>query len=155
MSLSSTLPNHAVSLSISLTWTTRLLQVALTEELLGEDAATATLRFSNHGRLRRAHIGGGTAADTAAASGPPSTWPVCGDSIPILQTITGHGAAAFLPKVVANKQFGICALGQYSAFTPCCLMSRACSGCVHSHAALHATCDVRENCVHSCTLRRA
>ena len=65
----------------------KVLQVALTEELLGEDEGT--LRFTNGNRLRASHargVGGDVEAATAARrdlGGGPSMWTVCGSAIPI------------------------------------------------------------------------
>ena len=79
----------------------KLLQVALTEELLGE--AEGTLRFTNGNALRSSHARSSHArvlqhesAEVGRADdGAPSTWAVCGTYIPIARS-----GATFLPKLV-------------------------------------------------------
>ena len=77
----------------------KLLQVALTEELLGEEEGT--MRFTNgntlrssHARVRERDATGGGIVDTDT-TGTPSSWTVCGTSIPIARS-----GATFLPKLV-------------------------------------------------------
>jgi hypothetical protein len=73
----------------------KLYQLALTEELLGTDAA-GWHRFRGGGRVHRWHVGlsahaADADADAAAAAAPPgnvprpSTWPFGGDDIPIVK----------------------------------------------------------------------
>lgn len=74
----------------------KLLQVALTEELLGE--AEGTMRFTNGNELRSSHarvLQQETAEVGRADAGAPSTWSVCGTRIPIARS-----GATFLPKLV-------------------------------------------------------
>ena len=77
----------------------KLLQVALTEELLGEDTEAGVLRFTGQNRLQVAHIAGASTRDGYEGrlldGGKPSTWKVCGGAIAI-----ARGSATFLPKLV-------------------------------------------------------
>jgi hypothetical protein len=75
----------------------KLLQVALTEELLGEEEGT--MRFTNGNRLRSSHARVGVeeedAGDLNHYAPRFSFWAVCGSSIPIARS-----GATFLPKLV-------------------------------------------------------
>lgn len=74
----------------------KLLQVALTEDLLGE--TSNVLRFSNMNRLHVAHVRRAQ-KHLYSTEGGPSTWSVCGSAIPIVQTVHG-GTGTFLPRLV-------------------------------------------------------
>lgn len=75
-----------------------LYQLALTQELLGTDAA-GWHRFTGGGRVHRSHTGVG-AAQRWGTVPHPSTWPYGGDAIPI---VDGHGGV-LLPRVTPNGE---------------------------------------------------
>jgi hypothetical protein len=72
----------------------KVLQVALTEELLGEEHGK--MRFTNGNSLRSSHVRvGGSAEEVEEEAGGPSVWTVCGSLIPI-----ARNGGTFLPKLV-------------------------------------------------------
>jgi hypothetical protein len=107
--------------------TTKLYQLALTQELLGLREEDGSLHFTGGGRVHRTHLPpspashhssstpAAAAAHTPSLPGSISTWPFGGDSIPVKKTLEGGVESALLPLITPDGTIAPFTLHAYAS----------------------------------------